>query len=187
MTTLKKKKKARKHLKKKRTRRAYYILMDLFPNGDLNKYLGRKAWDGGKKAESRCIFKQILAGLKEMHAANITHRDLKALNVFVDRSKPRNGCPTVKIGDFGSAARFAPAGEQSPSPASRPCGKACPRHPGWPPTTFYRKQVCWSAPPAQSLLMPASPARKNRCSHISRTVAERNLHAKTAVGCGGTR
>ena len=44
-------------------------------------------------------------GLKDMHALQLVHRDLKLLNIFVcdDSDLPR-----VKIGDLGLAARLAP-------------------------------------------------------------------------------
>ena len=47
------------------------------------------------------IFKQIINGLKAIHANNIIHRDIKCDNIFL--SKKKGGSFVCKIGDFGFA------------------------------------------------------------------------------------
>lgn len=49
---------------------------------------------------SSAIIKQVLQGLVELHSQNITHRDLKLENVFIDPSNLK-----VRLGDLGSAVR----------------------------------------------------------------------------------
>lgn len=43
---------------------------------------------------------QLLAGVKDIHAANVIHRDLKPANIFIQREGPRE---VVKVIDFGVA------------------------------------------------------------------------------------
>ena len=43
------------------------------------------------------IIKQICLGLKEIHDAGITHRDLNPANIFIDENL------LIKIGDFGAS------------------------------------------------------------------------------------
>lgn len=53
--------------------------------------------------EERCdIARQISTGLAFMHAENIWHRDLKSLNIFINRENP-HGPYQVAIGDLGLA------------------------------------------------------------------------------------
>lgn len=48
----------------------------------------------------RDLVRQLLTGLRELHAKGIIHRDIKPDNLFLD--KP---CKLLKIGDFGSAKK----------------------------------------------------------------------------------
>lgn len=45
------------------------------------------------------IFYEIVLGVKDIHAANLVHLDLKPANIFIDEA----GC--IKIGDFGISAQ----------------------------------------------------------------------------------
>ena len=50
--------------------------------------------------EVRFYLRQLVDGLRYIHAARIVHRDLKLGNMFLSENM------TVKIGDFGLAARL---------------------------------------------------------------------------------
>ncbi|KAL0267547.1 UNVERIFIED_CONTAM: hypothetical protein PYX00_009792 [Menopon gallinae] len=56
--------------------------------------------------EARYFMKQILEGVGYLHKNNIIHRDLKLGNLFLDHNL------TVKIGDFGLAAKLEFSGER---------------------------------------------------------------------------
>lgn len=53
--------------------------MEYIENGDLGSYLKRRKIAGGPIPEddTRSITRQLLEGLKIMHAKNFCHRDLK--------------------------------------------------------------------------------------------------------------
>ena len=51
------------------------------------------------------IFKQIMYGLRDMHAVGLVHRDLKFLNIFMCDT---SDAPRVKIGDLGLAVYLPP-------------------------------------------------------------------------------
>ncbi|KAL6939761.1 hypothetical protein ACO0RG_003607 [Hanseniaspora osmophila] len=54
-----------------------------------------------KEIEVKLLFKQVVSGVKHLHALGIVHRDIKDENVIVDG----NGC--IKIIDFGAATHVA--------------------------------------------------------------------------------
>lgn len=53
--------------------------MEYIENGDLGSYLKRRKIAGGPipEGDTRSIARQLLEGLKIMHAKNFCHRDLK--------------------------------------------------------------------------------------------------------------
>lgn len=74
-----------------------HIVMEYCPKGDLAAFL--KAQMGKSLKEDR-IWKfsiQMMAGLRDLHLKKILHRDMKALNVFLDADH------NVRIGDLGVA------------------------------------------------------------------------------------
>lgn len=52
------------------------------------------------------IFKQLIAALKECHAKNVTHRDIKLENILIKNFI--HGVPNIMLADFGLATNFEP-------------------------------------------------------------------------------
>ena len=73
-----------------------YLVMNYEEGKDLGSYIKRR---GGGLSEKfiRTVFPQLLAGLRELHAANLLHLDIKPPNIFL-----RPGGNPLLI-DFGAA------------------------------------------------------------------------------------
>jgi len=67
--------------------------MPICADGDLDKMMKKKRFNN--KEATNCL-KQIVNGLRELHAINFWHRDMKPGNVMVDGNK-------FKIMDYGLA------------------------------------------------------------------------------------
>lgn len=73
------------------------IVMELAEHGNLSQWLKRhRAKPVPEKTVWR-FFIQLVAGMHHIHERNIVHRDLKALNIMLDKSD------NIKIGDLGVA------------------------------------------------------------------------------------
>ncbi|OQV16418.1 putative Testis-specific serine/threonine-protein kinase 1 [Hypsibius exemplaris] len=80
-----------------KTNNLYYILMDYCENGDLLRYLQRKA-HALEEDEVKDKALQMLLGIKYLHEeADVAHRDLKCENILID------GHNKLKLADFGFA------------------------------------------------------------------------------------
>ena len=77
-----------------------YIVMELFENKDLFKYLSANCNLGFRINEETMwdIFHQCLEGLLYLHNLGVIHRDIKPGNIFMDNKG------NIKIGDFGISA-----------------------------------------------------------------------------------
>jgi tRNA A-37 threonylcarbamoyl transferase component Bud32 len=73
----------------------YVIVMELMRGGDLFDYLARKT--SLSENDTRCLTRQVLAGLHFMHKQNIAHFDIKPENFLLSHEKPM----TVKLCDYG--------------------------------------------------------------------------------------
>ena len=75
----------------------------LVPDGDLGSRLARHGPLGVDEALR--VVAQVAAGLADVHAAGLVHRDVKPGNVLLDRT---GGEPRALLGDFGVAGWLAP-------------------------------------------------------------------------------
>lgn len=75
------------------------VIEELLPGGNLLQKLDQYREDRKLKD----VFRQIVAGVKQIHEAGVVHRDLKLQNIFCNEDR---SSPTCKIGDFGSATLF---------------------------------------------------------------------------------
>ena len=80
----------------------YYIIMDLYGNKDLFRYISAYMGMGKRIKEEKLwdIFNQCLEALAYIHNKGLIHRDIKLGNLFMDDSGK------VVIGDFGLCAMF---------------------------------------------------------------------------------
>lgn len=73
------------------------IIMEFAEKGDIHSYL-KSIKAKNKRLEESLIWKfieQLFSGLSFMHEHHIIHRDIKTLNLFLDKNND------IKIGDFG--------------------------------------------------------------------------------------
>ena len=80
-----------------------YILMEYGGDLNLKEYIQKYKDDDNLMEENiieKIIF-QICSGLKEIHEANIIHRDLSPENIFINEKDE------IKIGDFGVSKRLS--------------------------------------------------------------------------------
>lgn len=91
----------------------WYVVMEYCPGGNLFSRIKRHRLD---EDEIRCIFRQLLEGVRYMHSRGIAHRDLKLENMLIDA----NGF--LKIGDFGSVAVFKAGDWDTPHMCRGMCG-----------------------------------------------------------------
>lgn len=71
-----------------------YILMEYLPGGDMHRYFTEHRVTQG---QILAIFRQVLMGLRDIHAAGVVHRDLKPQNVMFRADG------SVALVDFGIA------------------------------------------------------------------------------------
>lgn len=82
------------------------IVTEFCHGGNLFSALRRSTWrENIKHGEMVCMARDMARGMHYLHSANLIHRDLKSQNVLLDRPV-ENGCPTLKIADFGLSRDF---------------------------------------------------------------------------------
>ena len=75
------------------TRDYYFLMMELYPGGDLLDYLTLHV--RMREVQARSTFHQIMRGLEYIHAQGVVHRDIKLENIMMDGTRTR-----VVISDF---------------------------------------------------------------------------------------
>ena len=80
-----------------------YIELELCSNGTLKDMIGRRTCLS--LPEIRRFGLELCGALHYLHLRNVTHRDIKAANIFLDSHM------SIKLGDFGLAAILATAEE----------------------------------------------------------------------------
>ncbi|KAI0539441.1 kinase-like protein [Xylaria digitata] len=82
-----------------------FIAMEYFSLGDLRRFMD--AQPEFSEDATQQIVRQLLKGIRFMHASNFAHRDLKPGNILVASYSPRW---VVKIADFGISKQFMEGG-----------------------------------------------------------------------------
>ncbi|CAE6931218.1 KIN11 [Symbiodinium natans] len=82
------------------TRCRTFVIMEYACGGDMFEYVRKQR--RLDEPEARRLFRQIIAGLAEVHAANVVHGDLKLENLLLDEER------NVKIADFGLSTALEP-------------------------------------------------------------------------------
>ncbi|KAF2964685.1 hypothetical protein GQX73_g8878 [Xylaria multiplex] len=82
-----------------------FIAMEYFSLGDLRRFMDARP-EFSEDATQQ-IVRQLLKGIRFMHASNFAHRDLKPGNILVASYSPRW---VVKIADFGISKQFMEGG-----------------------------------------------------------------------------
>ena len=86
-------------------RQIMYMGIELCPGGEFFDYIADPG-KGFNDNTARHYFIQLMSGLKGIHDAGLTHRDLKTENLFVDAEM------NIKIGDFGFAKFIEPGNDK---------------------------------------------------------------------------
>ena len=81
----------------------FYIIMEFCENGDLDKAIKNKIF---RKEKDELAY-QLINAVRSCHKEKIAHRDLKPLNIFLDKEW------NVKLGDFGLSDNFKYDGKDS--------------------------------------------------------------------------
>ncbi|KAI8944621.1 kinase-like protein [Xylaria longipes] len=84
-----------------------FIAMEYFSLGDLKRFMD--AQSQFSEGATQQIVRQLLKGVRFMHASNFAHRDLKPGNILVAAYSPRW---IVKIADFGISKQSMEGGTQ---------------------------------------------------------------------------
>ena len=77
----------------------FYIIMEFCENGNLDDFIKNKKIPDKKKLKDKLAY-QIINAVHSCHREKIAHRDLKPLNIFLDKDW------NVKLGDFGLSDIF---------------------------------------------------------------------------------
>lgn len=82
------------------------ILTEFCHGGSLFAALRKRSWRTSLSLQDlRHVARHIARGMRYLHACHIIHRDLKSQNLLLDRPV-EEGCPVVKVADFGLSRNF---------------------------------------------------------------------------------
>lgn len=86
------------------------ILTEFCHGGSLFTALRKRSWRTSLSLQDlRSAARHIARGVNYLHAMHIIHRDLKSQNLLLDRPV-EDGCPVVKVADFGLSRNFSGIG-----------------------------------------------------------------------------
>ena len=89
----------KKKYSKKDNATCFYIITEYCKNGDLYDFLKHKKILDKENLRDKIAY-QIINAVHSCHSQDIAHRDLKPLNIFLDKDW------NVKLGDFGLSKKF---------------------------------------------------------------------------------
>ena len=75
-------------------REYFFLMMELYPGGDLLDHLTLNV--RLPEYQARDIYRQVIRGLEYIHSRGVIHRDIKLENIMMDKKRSR-----VVIADFG--------------------------------------------------------------------------------------
>lgn len=82
------------------------ILTEFCHGGSLFAALRRRSWRSCLSLQDlRNVARHMARGMRYLHACHIIHRDMKSQNLLLDRPV-EDGCPVVKVADFGLSRNF---------------------------------------------------------------------------------
>lgn len=117
------------------------LLMEFVDGPSLDAFIERTPPD---QAQALHLFRGVLAGVAEAHAAGLVHRDLKPANVLVATTL-RGLVP--KVADFGLAKLLME--EEGPAPTARARVPPWARPLTWPPSRSAARGT-WTTAPTSS-------------------------------------
>lgn len=93
------------------------IVTEFCDGGSLFAALRKRSWRRCLSLQDlRQVARQIARGMRYLHACHVIHRDLKSQNMLLDRPV-EDGCPVLKVADFGLSRQFMGIGTVSGSVA----------------------------------------------------------------------
>lgn len=86
------------------------ILTEFCHGGSLFAALRKRSWRTSLSLQDlRAVARHMARGMRYLHACHVIHRDLKSQNLLLDRPV-EDGCPVVKVADFGLSRNFTGIG-----------------------------------------------------------------------------
>ena len=80
-----------------------FIVTKYMKGGDLTQFFEDMKVSHLTEEQAKFVFKQLAQALHVVHEQGIVHRDIKLLNVFVNKKK---NMPLIKLADFGLAMKI---------------------------------------------------------------------------------
>jgi len=82
----------------------YSLVLEMCNDDLFDRIVG----EGMQETDAAQIMSQILGAVQYLHGQKIAHRDIKLENILLAESSKLEGCPIIKLIDFGLATQFEP-------------------------------------------------------------------------------